>query len=75
MPRGARPGRQLESRPLGGWLDHFTSAAGGDCRVPFVAGGHDRVELAQQRRGQGGVGLPTVELVLVRLVRWVNLAA
>ena len=63
MPRGARPGRQLESRS-GGWFDHLTSAAGGDRRIPFLACGHDRVQLAQQRGSNGCVGLPTVELVL-----------
>ena len=49
MPRGARPGRQLEGRRSGGWLDHLTSAAGGDRRIPFLACGHDREQLAQQR--------------------------
>src|ERR1035437_6214057 len=64
MPRGARPGRQLESRRSGGWLDHLASTAGGDRRIPFLTCGHGRVKLAQQRGSDGGVGLPTVELVL-----------
>jgi hypothetical protein len=45
-------------------LDHLASAAGGNRRIPFLAGGHDREQLAQQSGGDGGVGLSTVELVV-----------
>jgi hypothetical protein len=61
---GLAPAASLRGRRLGGWFDHLASAAGGDGRVPFLACGHDRVQLAQQRGGDGCVGLPTVELVL-----------
>ena len=50
MPRGARPGRQLEGRRSGGWSDHLASPASGDRRIPFLACGHDREQGAAKRQ-------------------------
>jgi len=62
MPRGARPGRQLDGKPVlwvsGGDRCLAWSAACGDGGVPSLAGGDDGVQLAQQGSGEHGVGLP-----------------
>ena len=61
---GVAPAASLRGRRSGSLFDHRSSPAGRDGRVPFLACGHHRVQLAQQG-GDGSVGLPTVELAEV----------
>jgi len=65
MPRGARPGRQRGLLLVSG--DHWLAwpAAGGDGGIPSLADGDDRVQMAQERGGEHGVGLPGGELVVL----------
>ena len=55
-PTASLTGRLLMSG--GQWASpRMFGAVGGDDRVPRLAGGHDRVQLAQDRRGDDGLGL------------------
>ena len=62
---GLAPAASLRGRRSGSLFDHRSSPAGRDGRVPFLACGHHRVQLAQQGGGGRRVGLPTVELAEV----------
>ena len=44
-------------------------AVGRDHRIPFVTGGDDGVQLAQDRRGDDGLGLVGVSLLFSLVVR------
>ena len=68
MPRRARPGRQLDGPPgrSGGDGAALSSgAAGGDDRVPGLAGGDDGVQVTQDRGRDHGLRLGGGELVLL----------
>ncbi len=53
------------ARASGGVQGLVWPAAGGDGRVPALAGGDDGVQVAQQRRRERGVCLPGGQLVVL----------
>src|SRR5215207_9747957 len=49
----------------GGWFEPWSAAVGGDGGIPDPAGGDHGVQVAQDRRGDDGLGLGGPQLVVL----------